>query len=898
MSLIDGLRYRLRAWLTPGAVDREREDEVRFHLALESERQAARAASTRDAAHAARRRFGNVTVHLEEARAVSGRTSLERFAQDLRFALRSFARTPSFTLIAVLTLAVGIGGNTAIFSAANALLMRPLPLREPGRLLELSMTSPPQFGRPGSDHAVWSYPKFEAFRETQRSFSDLALYTESQVTLRGTDGAERLTVETVGASYLRTLGIDPIRGRSFSDAENRPGSGTQVAVVSHRLWERILGADPAAVGRTLDLGGTPVEIIGIMPPGFAGLTGIAELWLPLGAEPGFIAEEAWSHSYRAVGRLAPEATVAGAIADAVRGGVEVNRRFPPPALAAAGAWGATARPLDASRVDPRIRQSILVLLAAVGLVLLIACANVANLFLVRAAGRQREIAVRLALGAGRRRLVRQLLTESLLLAGMGGVAGLAVAWWGVRALAALNPADAFRVQQLGGLGLVSFATISVDGAAFAFAAGLVLVTGLLFGLVPAIRATRPSLTAELKNATGRGAGRRFPAGTALAIGEMALAVVLLVGSGLMIRSLLKLLAVDPGLDVTRTLTLRLNPRDAVGRDSLPAFYDALLDRVAAVPGTDGAALIDCPPLNGGCNGTVIALRDRPAPSGDQPEVGVHWISPNWPAVARVPLRAGRLFDGGDRIGTRKVVLVSETAARTLWPGEDPLGRPVSVGQGGFWQDTAYVVGVVGDVRFETLGQEPAADVYLSYGQSLSGRAMLFVRTTADPAALTRPVVAALREVAPTAPTYDIRTFESRVARSTTQARFGATLFGLFAAVALLLAGLGVYGVISFGVTQRYRELGIRTALGASGGEVVRMIVREGATLAVTGLGIGALLALFATRVLGSLLFGVSPADPVTYAAITVVLVGAALLASWIPARRAAAVAPVEVLRED
>ncbi|HEX3160657.1 MAG TPA: ABC transporter permease [Gemmatimonadaceae bacterium] len=903
MSLLNAMRYRLRVLLHSRAHARQLDEEFQFHLSLEAmqrEHAARGALSTTDARFAARRRFGNVTALAEETRQMAGLGFWDMVRQDLRFALRTFRRTPGFTIVAVLTLAVGIGANTAIFSAVNALLLRPLPFAEPERLMAVSLVMPPRPGEPVRDGMVWSYPKFTVFRDAQPVYSDVTLYTDLQLTLRGDGEAERVEGEVTDAGYLTTLGVRPALGRNFAVEEvSRPG-GPRVALLSDALWQRRFNADPLVLGRSLNVDGEPYTVVGVLPPGFRGLSGQAELWVPILAHDATAYEQAWSHSFSLVARLAPGVSPARAQAVVEQLGTRVDRAFPHPEIASEH-WGAAARPLDAARVDPTVRRSLLVLLGAVALVLLIACANVANLFLVRAAGRRREIAVRLAIGAGRRRLVRQLLTESVLLSALGGVAGIAVAWWGVRVLAALDPSSTLQAQRLTGLGAVGFDSIRLDPTAFAFAAVLAVGTGLLFGLVPALQATRPSFTGALKDEDprARAGGRRgVSSRSVLAVAEIALALVLLAGSGLMLRSLGNLLGVHPGFDATQVLTLRLNTAEGLGRDSLPGFYDELLERFGALPGVTDVALSDCPPLNGQCNGTVVALRDRPPVTpGSEPSVGVHWVTPSWFSTLRVPLQRGRLFTDADRGGQRKVVLVSETAARTIWPGEDPIGRPVSVGQGGFWQDTAYVVGVVGDVRFGTLDSLPVPEVYLSYYQSPRGRMMLFARTAGDPLAVAAAARGVVRSMAPDAPVYDIRTLESRVGDTMAYARFSALLLALFALVALALATMGTYGVISFAVSQRTREIGVRVALGATRGDILRMVVGQGVGIAVAGAVCGLVAALGATRVLRSLLFGVAPSDPVTFAAIAALLVGVVVVASWVPARRAASIPPLRALRD-
>ncbi|HET9986017.1 MAG TPA: ABC transporter permease [Longimicrobiales bacterium] len=904
MSLWDALRHRARVLLRPGDFERELEEEIRFHLSLESMQQAhagGGGVSGAEAARAARRRFGNEVYLKEETRLMAGLGFFDAVRQDVRFAVRTFRRMPGFTAVAVLTLAIGIGANTAIFSAVNALLLRPLPFPEPERLMSVSIVSPGRGELRERDDFPWSYPKFVVVRDAQTVFRDIALYTSQEFTLSGEGEAERDYAEVVGARYLPVLGVQPVLGRGFLAEEDRHPDSRRVVLLGEALWKRRFNADPAVLGRAVDVDGKPYTIVGVLPAGFRGLSGRAEFWLPVMSQSADMVGEAWSHEYSAVARLKPGVTPERATEQVKLLGRRMAEAYPDP-VSPGGVWGATARELDARRVDPLVRRSLLVLLGAVGLVLLIACANVANLFLVRAAGRRREVAVRLAVGAARRRLVRQLVTESLLLALLGGAASLAVAWWGVKLLSALNPLDALRVEHAGGLGAVAFSSIRLDPTAFAFTAGLALATGVLFGLVPALQATHPSLVPALKGGewTRRERAPRGLTGrNALAVAEIALAVVLLAGSGVTLRSLARLVAVDPGFDPAHVLTMRLNlPAEGFSRDSMPGFYEQVVERLEAIPGAAGVALQDCPPLNGGCNGTMIDLRDRPpVPRGSGPVVGVHWVTPNWAPVMRVRLERGRTFEAGDRLGGRKVVLVSETAARRFWPGRDPIGRPVGVGQGGFWEDTAYVVGVVGDVRYNTLDSIPQADVYLPYAQSPRGRMMVLVRTAGDPLAVVGAARQALRELAPDVPVYDVRTMEGRVADAAARARFSAVLLAIFAALALALATLGIYGVISYGVAQRTREIGIRVALGARRRDVVAAVVRGAFGLAAAGAALGVLGALAATRVLRSLLYGVAPSDPVAFVAAVALLAATGVLASWVPARRAASVQPVEALRE-
>ncbi len=903
MSFLDGLRHRLRVLLWRTSHERELEEEFRFHLDLDTaqgEHAAHGALTSRDARHAALRRFGNVSYHKEEVRQMTGLGFTDMARQDIRFALRTFRRAVPFTVVAILTLAVGIGANTAIFSAVDAMLLRPLPYREPERLMKVSLIVPARGTNPARDDVVWSYPKFATFRDAQGVFESVSLWTDLQGTVRMGDEAERLTYEITDSKYLPTLGIAPAVGRNFAADEDRAVGGPRVTLLSHALWTRRFSGDSAVIGKSLLVDGIAHTIIGVAPEGFRGMSGQSEFWVPILSMPAGEFDQAWSHSFVQVARLKPGVSPAEAKTAVVQLGAVVDRAWPHPEVATER-WGARARELDATRVDPLIRRSLLVLLGAVGLVLLIACANVANLFLVRAAGRRREIAVRLALGASRARLVRQLLTESALLSLAGGLASVAIAWWGVKLLAAFQPAAVLRAQQSSGLGSVNFESIHLDTTALAFAAALTILTALVFGLVPALQATRPSVTERLKDASDVPSGRRlraFSTRNALVVSEIAVALVLLVGAGLMLRSLSNLFAVRSGVTSDRVLTVRMTPPPGFGRDSLPGYYDTMLERFATLPGVSGAALSDCIPVAGSCNGTVVWLHDREkVPAGSEPSVGVHWMSPGWPTMMGVPLKAGRMFSSEDRLGGRKSVIVNETAARTIWPGEDPVGRPLSVGQGGFWPDTAYVVGVIGDVRYDGLTAAQTADVYLPYSQSPRARLTLFVRTAGDPAAIVPAIRRTMSELAPGVPLYDIRTMDARVADAMSYARFSTALLGLFAGVALALATMGAYGVISFAVAQRTREIGIRVAIGATRADVLRLIVGQGAVLVAVGAVVGVLAALAATRVLGSFLHEVAPSDPLTFVAIVAILVVAVITASWIPARSAASVQPTEALRE-
>ncbi|MDB4877648.1 MAG: permease [Gemmatimonadetes bacterium] len=823
---------------------------------------------------------------------------VENLLQDLRYAARGLARRPAFTAVAVLTLAIGIGATTAIFSAVNVLLLRPLPYAKPDELMKVTLVAPAFGERKGTDQMVWSYPKYLVFRDAQRVFQENALYSGQQLTVTSGD-IERIRGEFVGATYFRTLGIVPVRGRDFDRSVDAHAGAPKEVILSYAMWERRFNADPAVVGRVLDLDREPYTIIGVAPRGFLGLTGTGEVFLPITTRPADDLDQPFSHEFWLVARRgAGVSTQQAATAVAVLGG-RVAEAFPDRVLGNAR-MGAKAQPLDAVRISPLIKRSLLILFGAVSFVLLIACVNVANLLLGRASARRREIAVRLAIGAGRLRLVGLLLTESVLLALVGGAASIVVAWLGVHALSAVNPATTLRVNRDTSLGAVAFSSISLDWTALAFTLALTLVVGVLFGLVPAIGATRASLTDALKDGrprARRGMGSASAGRHTLVVAEVALAVVLLAGSGLMIRSLSKLMSVDTGFDARNVLTVRLTvPPGGLARDSLPAFYTQLLERIRAVPGVLDAGLNNCAPLGGSCNGTSIRLLDRPKLALElSPPIGIDWVTPTWFSTMRVPLEAGRLFTDADRANTPKVTVINESAAKKFWPNESPIGKHVEIGQGGL--DDAEVIGVVGDVR-QTPDSVSHPVSYASYYQSPRAGVILFIRTGANPAALGADVRRAIHDAAPQYPVYDMQTMTDRAAAATAQARFSAALLVLFAATALSLAAIGIYGVMSLAVAARTREIGIRIALGADRARVQRLVVGEGLALVAAGAVIGLGGALVATRLLRSLLFDLTPSDPITYVTIVALLGVAAVVASWIPARRAARVDPVVALRTE
>jgi predicted permease len=831
-------------------------------------------------------------------RRLSRRERLHDLAQDVRYATRSLRRAPAFASIVIATLAVGIGATTAIFSVLHALLLRPLPYPDPQRLMRVTRTVADTPERRGSDDLMWSYAKFLVFRDAQTVFADLSPYSEAQFTVAAGE-AERVAGEFITGRYLTTLGLSVARGRNFTGAhEAAPGAGREI-IIADRIWRRRFGADPAVIGKPLSVNGDPFTIIGVMPPGFAGLTGEAEVFLPTGVIPGSSFDPSL-HDYNLVARLEPGVSEDQARVVVSALGAVVDRAFPNPRSATAA--GAMVRPLDDARVAPVVRRSVVTLFGAVAFVLLIACVNVANLMIGRAESRHREIAIRLAIGAGRGRLVRLLLVEGLLIATVAGLLGVGIASLGVRALAAMSP-TAIRVGGgLGGLGVIGPQSIRLDSTALAFTAGVALAVGLLFGLMPALRATRPSLTSALKSDRSTRRARDGRVGrSALVIGEVALCMVLLAGSGLMLRSLAKLIEVDPGFEPRGVLTARMAVLGgAVGRDTLPAFYERLHDRLAALPGVSAVGFASDVPMTGvSTTGRVVLLgRAQLQPASSAP-VNVVRTTPDWFDVLRIPLRHGRRFTRQDGPSAPSVVLVNEAAARAFWPNDNPVGKRVAVNRPSF-DDThsgAEVIGVVGDVRGRP-NLAPAPTVYLPFAQNPNSRMPLFLRTTGDPGAVAIAARAAVREVAPSFPLYDIQTMDARIETATAQARFTSGVLGLFSVLALALATIGIYGVMTVLVGERRREIGVRMALGATGRTIVGMVVGEGFRLVAAGVVLGLAGALAVTRVLRTMLFDIAPTDPPTYVGVILVFVGAAALASWMPARRAARVDPLQILRSD
>ena len=798
--------------------------------------------------------------------------------QDLRYGGRQLLRAPGFAAVAIAALAIGIGANTAIFSVVNTLLIRPLPYADADRLA-LVWEHNTARGRRGN---VVGPANYVHWRDLQRSFEEMAAISSTlPLTVTGDGDPEEVMSQLVSWQFFPVLGVQPALGRVFAAEEDRPGS--RVAVISERLWKRRFNSDPGILDRPVTIQGVPYTVLGVMPDGFSFMDKRVDVWAPIAFTEATRTRR--GRSLQVVARLKDGVSVAAAHEDIVRVHAELTRLMPEFNTG----WSAEVVPLREQLTGP-VRPALFVLLGAVGFVLLIACANVANLLMARATGRQRELAVRAALGAGRWRLVRQLMAESLLLAAIGGAAGLCLGWWAVHLLRAFV-AQRLDVQRLD--------AVAIDGWVLAFTAGVAVLSGVLFGMFPALMAAGAELTDALKQG-GRGgtAGRGNRARSAFVVVEVALALILLTGAGLLIRSFTRLMDVDAGFDPSRTITFDIGLPGSryQGPPQVAGFFRRLFERVDALPGVEASGAISFLPLTGLASATGYAVVGEPAPPpGHAPVTDVRAVSHDYFRAMNVPLVRGRLFthDEADAAGR---IVINEAMARRHWPGRDPIGQRLRISWGASGEDE--VIGVVGDTRHEGLASEPRPTIYWPHLRLPYGAMTVTVRTAGDPRTVLSAVTAAVRELDPQLAVADVRTMQQVVDDSVAQQRVTTTVLGVFAAAALLLAAVGIYGVIAFTVTERTQEIGIRMALGASRAAVLRMVVGRALLLASIGVVLGAAGAVVLTRFMAGMLFGVTPTDPATFVAVAAVLFGVAAVAGYVPGRRATRVDPVVALRAD
>ena len=882
-------KKRWQEWRGSGAESGAVADEMRFHIEQETERNIRNGMKPEEARREALLNFGGIDRYVEQSREERPGSALADLVADVRYAVRWLRNTPGFASVAILTLALGIGSNTAIFSLVNAALLRPLPFPQPEQIVKVSLTTADE------PDLVWSYPKYEVLRAEQHIFSEVAGYADWMGNIAGSEGPERLQGERVTARYFAVLGVRPLAGRVFSEEEARDPGRAGVALIGEGLWRRRFNADPTAVGRSVQIDGSPVTIVGVIPGSFRGLTGAADIFVPV-STIGRMMQGPWAHFMTVIGRLDPNVNLQRAQSEVAVLGKRIDELHRSPRDN--GATGATVQRLDEVRIDPALRRAVLVLFGAVTCVLLIGCANVANLLLARAARRRREIAVRLAIGASRGRLIRQLMTEAVVLALIGGSFGLLVAYAGSSALASMaENASGVLGRNAGALSAVVLSGVHLDAMVFLFVLGASLFTGLVFGAVPALQASRAELTSDLKESDSlflrtrklRGLNTR----NALVIAEIALAFTLLIGSGLMLRSLGRLLDVDAGVNPRNLLTARISLPESGSSAASLRFWEELLRRSASLPGARNVAVADCPPLIGRCY--VKPFWPEGQTSSPPVPVGIHYVTPGYFSTLGVAVRQGRVFSETDRAGTPNVVVINESAAKKYFPGESPVGKRVGVGAG-FADVEAEIIGVVADQRFQSIEIPPEPDVYVAYAQVPQATGYIFVRTANRPSALTAALRREVQRLDPNLPVYDILTMEERVAAATARTRVTSLLLAFLAGTALLLALIGVYGVIAYAVSQRTREIGLRIALGAARSDVAALVLPQTALLVGLGLGLGLLGAWSTTRVLGSLLFEVEATDPLIFGSLTLATLIVAFAASVVPVLRATRLHPISALK--
>ena len=895
MDWLRGLLQRLRVFLQRDAVERELDDEMRLHLELETAAAEARGMSPAAARRTALHSFGGVDRYKDEARDARGVNLLDELGRDTRLAVRLLVRSPQFTLAAVLTLALGIGANTAIFSVVDAVLLRSSPFAEPDRLVMIWETD----RESDTSHEPASWPDVADMKERSRTVANIGSVIAVDGTLTGAGDPERVTILGVTPNVPDLLGVRPLIGRSFAAGEG-PLAGPRYALLGEEYWRRRFDANPGVLGTSIMINGQPTAIIGVLPAeadlGMQQMHAQAdyssplagnnvELWIAI--EPTAEAFPRSTHPFLTLGRLAPGASVAAAQRELAALMVEIERNYPENR-----ARGVNLEPYSRVTFGP-VRAALLVLLSAVALVLMVACVNVANLLLARTAARAREVAVRRALGAATGRLARQFIVEGLVLTAVGAAAGVALAQGGLKVLIALAPTDIPRLT-----------AASIDLRVLGFTALVAVLVALGFGMLPVLQARRLDLQSILKVQPGRRVsegreGRRFRA--VLVVAQVALAVTLVIGAGVLVRSFWALASVDPGFQTGQILKVHYQlpasryPSDNQRWPDVPAingFHAELLQRVRTLPGVAAAALAARHPLDPGFTNSFVIV-GREAESEDFPEIRTRFITPGYLETIGVPLLSGRALSDGDVATTTPVGVINRAAAERYFPGTEPIGQQIR-----FWGTPRQIVGVIGNERFNGVDEDTEPAIYAPLGQAPQGSAVLLVRGARDPLPLVGSIRRVFNELDPQLALYGVEPLAQTLSASIAKPRFTATLLALFGGVAILLAMIGVHGVLSYNVAQRGPEVGIRMALGASRGEVVRLVVREGASLAVLGTVLGLAGALAASRLLSTLVFGVSTRDAVTFSVVTGGVLLTGLFAAWLPARRASRVQPMQSLRAE
>jgi predicted permease len=796
---------------------------------------------------------------------------------DLRYSLRVLWRSPGFTLIAVAALALAIGANTAIFGVVNAMLLRPLPFPEPDRLAMVWEVSPRSVNKTNVVNPV----NFLLWHERNRSFEQFAAFANFRANITGHGDPEQVDAMFVTRDFFAVVRTSPVIGRTYTAEEDVP-KGPGAVVISHSLWQQRFGGDRSAVGKMIAVNGREAQVVGVLPAGFRFPDTKAEVFIPMQLSR----ENRSGRFMRTVGRLRPGITLESAQADLDVIAAQLRRERPD----FNDKWGVNITGLQ-DHMSRNIRKPLWVMLGAVGFVLLIACANLANLMLIRANRRRRELAVRTSLGASRWRIARQLMTESLLISAAAGCAGLIAAGWMLQGLIALTPES---------IAIGNVTAISLDRNVYLFTFGVSILTALLFGIAPALRASGVSLNEELKSGTrgGSGSPARSRLRAALVVSEVALSMILLIGAGLMIRSFQRLASVPPGFDPDQTIAMNVSYGGNRTPEQRAAFLNNVLERVRSTPGVRAAGSAHFLPLVGMGSATGFHVLGRPVPSpGDMPVTGVTLVTPGYFSAMSIPLLKGRTFDGRDGAKSRAVVMINQTLERQYFPNEDPIGKRLSI-QWGEPEGGYEIVGVTADVRQESLDKAPKPAVYLNHEQDPAGSSYLVIRTTVDPNHMAQTVRSHVRAEDPNVPVSAHRPLREYLSDTMAASRFNTTLLAGFAVLALVLAALGVYGVMAYSVSQRTHEIGLRLALGADRANVLGLVLRQGLLLAGTGILVGVVGALVLTRLIASLLFEVQPSDPLTFVLVSAVLATVALLAILLPARRAMRVDPMVALRYE
>ena len=888
MKWFNIIRDRLRALRQRETVINEIDREMRSHVELQVEANIRAGMSPREAREQAMRSFGNVNRAVDAAYDVKGGGMFETLLQDIRYGVRMLARHKAFTAIAVITLALGIGANTAIFSVVNELLLRPLPFRDAERIVMLWEVTPE-----GRHQNTTSRANFRAWRAQSSSYEHLAAFSDQRFNLTGDGEPEELSLQLATTEFFKVLGVDPILGRTFLPEDGEAGK-PPVAVLSYGLWQRRFGGQSQVIGQQITLNGIKYSIIGVMPPGFqfhikhrSGTGRAAEAWTVLSMPSGPGANE--------IGRFLSVVARLKAGVSAEQAGAElrtIKARLSDADPQYNKNYSGEVLPLR-EQFFGNVRRPLWLMLGAVGFVLLIACANVANLLLSLATAREKEIAVRAALGARRGRIVRQLLTESVLLALVGSVLGLGLAWLGIKALVAISPRD-----------LVSLQSVGLNVTVLLWTLGVSLLTGVIFGLAPALHISRLNLNDSLKEGgkseSGQAVGSRRLR-NALVVSEIALAVVLLASAGLLIRSFIRLQQVDRGFNTDNILTMVIRlpgaryPEDA----QLVAFFNQALEQVRQLPNVRSAGMVNFLPLYGGLgSATGFHIEGQPAPPpGQGPSCDVRVADAGYFETMGIRLLRGRNFTQAEQREAKRVILINEALARKHFPNEDPIGRRLDVFM--FENPTiTEIVGIVGNVRYDSLIEESPPAVYFPHPELAYPFMTLVIRTDGDPAAIAPAVQREIRAIDPNQPVSNVRTMNQVMSEWVSRSRFNTLLLGLFAALATLLSAVGIFGVMNYSVALRTREIGLRLAVGAQPRQVLLLILRQGLLLTIVGVGLGLVAAFALTRLLSGLLFGVTAVDATTFTTISVLLVIVSLLACYLPARRAMRIDPLRALRYE